>query len=184
MDSRGGRYTVINVTTGIMLCHGYTNPNNAAFNELHSATDLALRATKMTGQAIGRSMASLVVLERHLWLNLTEMKYADKIPFLDSPVFPTGLFGPAVEGFAEHFTAAHKSSQAMQHFLPKHSSSAVTTSRPKMALNQHQAKAKPPVAQPTTKPEPRHTLSARRHPPKRQGPWPKIVLNPTPRASS
>ncbi len=180
MDSRGGRYTVINVTTGIMLCHGNTNPNPAAFNELHSVTDLALRATKMTTQAIGRSMASLVVLERHLWLNLTEMKYADKIPFLDSPVFPTGLFGPAVEGFAERFTAVQK---AMRHFLPKHSSSAVTTSCPKMALTQHPAKAKPPVAQPTTKSEPRHTLSARRHPPKRQGPWPKIVLDPTPRSS-
>ncbi len=48
-----------------------SNPNSSAFNELSSATDLALRATKMTAQAIGRSMASLVVLERHLWLNLT-----------------------------------------------------------------------------------------------------------------
>ncbi len=50
--------------------------------------------TKTTAQAIGRSMASLVVFERHLWLTLTEMKDADKIPFLDSPVSPTGLFGP------------------------------------------------------------------------------------------
>ncbi len=38
------------------------------------ATDLALRATKTTAQAIGGSMASLVVLERHLWLTLTEIK--------------------------------------------------------------------------------------------------------------
>ncbi len=142
MDTRGGRYTVISVTTGIMFCHGYTNPNPAAFSDLHSATDLALRATKMTAQAIGRSMASLVVLERYLWLNLTEMKYADKIPFLDSPVSPTGLFGPAVEGFAERFTAAQK---AMRHFLPKHSSSAATSSRPKMALTQHPAKSQNPA---------------------------------------
>ncbi len=67
----------------------------------------------MTTQAIGRSMASLMVLERHLWLNLMEMKDADKVPFLDSPVSPTSLFGPAVEGFAERFTAEQKSSQAM-----------------------------------------------------------------------
>ncbi|KAL0154447.1 hypothetical protein M9458_048710, partial [Cirrhinus mrigala] len=40
----------------------------ATLKELRSATDLALRATKATAQAIGRSMASLVVLERHLWL--------------------------------------------------------------------------------------------------------------------
>ncbi len=77
-------------------------------------TDLALRATKTMAQAIGRSMASLVVLERHLWLTLTEIKDADKVPFLDAPVSPTGLFGPAVEGFAEHFTEAQKSSQAMR----------------------------------------------------------------------
>ncbi|XP_016313464.1 contactin-3-like [Sinocyclocheilus anshuiensis] len=54
-------------------------------------------------------MASLVVLECHLWLTLTEMKDADKIPFLDAPVSPKGLFGPAVEGFAVRFTEAQKS---------------------------------------------------------------------------
>ncbi len=43
-----------------------SNPNPAAFSELRSATDQALRTTKMTAQAIGRSMPSLVVLERHL----------------------------------------------------------------------------------------------------------------------
>ncbi len=50
---------------------------------------------------------------------LTEIKDADKVPFLDSPVSATGLFGPAVEGYTEHFTVAQKLSQAMQHFLPK-----------------------------------------------------------------
>ncbi|KAL1248869.1 hypothetical protein QQF64_022187 [Cirrhinus molitorella] len=43
-------------------------------------------------------MASFVVFEHHLWLNLIEIKGADKVPFLDSPVSPSGLFGPAVEG--------------------------------------------------------------------------------------
>ncbi len=118
-----------------------SDPNPAAFSELRSATDLALRATKMTDQVIGRSIASLVVLERHLRLNLTEMKDADKISFLDSPVSPTGLFGPAVEGFAERFTAAQKSSQAMWHFLPKRSSSAANSSRPKKAPTQQPPKA-------------------------------------------
>ncbi|KAL1248884.1 hypothetical protein QQF64_022202 [Cirrhinus molitorella] len=64
-------------------------------------------------------MASLVVLERHLWLSLTEIKDADKVPFLDSPVSPTGLFGPAVEGFAERFTAVQKTSHAMVGPAPK-----------------------------------------------------------------
>lgn len=67
-----------------------------------------------TAQAIARAMASLVVLECHLWLNLTEIREAGKAAFLDSPVCTTGLFGPALDGsFAERFTAAQKSSQAM-----------------------------------------------------------------------
>ncbi len=145
-----------------------------------------LQGTKVTAQAIRRSMASLVVLERHLWLNLTEIKEADKASFLDSPVSPTGLFGPAIEGFAEHFTAAQKSSQAMRHFLPKCSSSVNATSRPKPAPTQQPAKPTPSPAQPTQKPEPQQcSRSARCYPfPKRQGPQPKLTLDPAPQVSS
>ncbi|ROI48126.1 hypothetical protein DPX16_0815 [Anabarilius grahami] len=64
-----------------------------AFRDLRSATDLALRATKATAQAIGHSMASLVVLERHLWLNLTEIKDLDKTAFLEAPVSPSRASG-------------------------------------------------------------------------------------------
>lgn len=163
-----------------------SGPDPAAFRELRSATDLALSATKATVQAIGRSTANLVVLEHHLWLNLTEIKEADKVPFLDSPVCPTGLFGPAVEGFAERFTAAQKSSQAMRHFLPKCSSSAASTIRPKPALAQQPAKAAPSPVQLSQKSESRQrSRSARRYPfPKRQGPRPKLTLDPEPPASS
>ncbi|KAI2655719.1 Transposon Ty3-G Gag-Pol polyprotein [Labeo rohita] len=148
----------------------------ATLTELRSATDLALRATKATAQAIGRSMASLVVLERHLWLTLTEIKDADKVPFLDAPISPTGLFGPSVEGFAERFSAAQKSSQAMRHFLPKRSSSTAASGRPKSAPPQQPVKpasttpsAAAAAAQPA-KAEPRlRSRSARRYPfPKRE----------------
>ncbi|ROL52214.1 hypothetical protein DPX16_8618 [Anabarilius grahami] len=64
------------------------------FRELYSATDLALRTTKATAQAIGRSMASQVVLECHLWLNHTEIKEADKVAFLEAPVSPAALDPP------------------------------------------------------------------------------------------
>ncbi|KAL0149545.1 hypothetical protein M9458_055072 [Cirrhinus mrigala] len=101
----------------------------------------------MTAQSIGRSMASLVVPERHFWLTLTEIKDADKVPFLDSPVSPTGLFGPAVEGFAKRFTASQKSSQAIRHFLPKCSSSSADSSRPKPVPTQQPAKPAPSAAQ-------------------------------------
>ncbi len=40
-----------------------------AVKELCRATDLALRATKHTARAVGRSMAGSVAAERHLWLN-------------------------------------------------------------------------------------------------------------------
>ncbi len=32
---------------------------------------------------------------------MTEMKEADKVPFLDAPVSSSSLFGPAAEGFVE-----------------------------------------------------------------------------------
>ncbi|ROJ42279.1 hypothetical protein DPX16_1720 [Anabarilius grahami] len=127
----------------------------SAFRDLRSATDLALRATKAATQAIGRSMASLVVLERHLWLNLTEIKEQDKTAFLDAPVSPSGLFGPAVEGFTERFTAAQKSSQAMRHFLPKRSSSASAPSHPRPAPAQ-QTKPAPSASQAAPPKEHRH----------------------------
>lgn len=103
--------------------------------------------------------------ECHLWLTLTEIEDVDKVPFLDSPVSPTGLFGPAVEGFTECFTAAQKSSQAMRHFLPKRSNSAAASSRPKPAPTQQPANPAPSAAQPAPKPEPRQrSRSARRYP--------------------
>ncbi len=77
----------------------------------------------------------------------------DKVPFLDSLVSPTGLFGPAVEGFTERFTAAQKSSQAMRHFLLKRFSSAAALRRPKMAPTQLPAKAVPPAVQPRCFPD-------------------------------
>ncbi len=47
-----------------------SNLNPAALKKLHSSTVLALRATKMMAQSISRSMANLVVLKHHMWLNI------------------------------------------------------------------------------------------------------------------
>ncbi len=60
--------------------------------ELRTATDLALRATKVTARALGQTMSTLVVQERHLWLTLADMREADKHRFLDSPISQAGLF--------------------------------------------------------------------------------------------
>ncbi len=120
------------------------------------------------------SMSSLIALERLLWLRMTEMKEADKFPFLDVPVSSGNLFGPAVEGFAECFTEAQKSSQVMRHFLPKHTSSSSASSRPRHALTQQTAKSTPNALEPRP-PEGRRyrgcSRSAQRYPfPERQGP--------------
>lgn len=56
------------------------NLNSALMQELHLATDLALRAMNVT--ALGQAMPTLVVQERHLLLNLVEMREAEKVPFL------------------------------------------------------------------------------------------------------
>ncbi len=49
-----------------MLASEEAGLDAASLRDLRSVTDLALRATKTTAQAIGRSMSSLMVLERHL----------------------------------------------------------------------------------------------------------------------
>ncbi|RXN38137.1 guanylate cyclase 2G-like protein [Labeo rohita] len=78
-----------------------SGPDPEVFKELRRATDLALRTTKMTARAIGRSMGNLVVLDRHLWLTLTELEDTENMALLDAPVDPSGLFRVAVETFTE-----------------------------------------------------------------------------------
>ncbi len=72
--------------------------------ELHSATDFALRATKVTARSLGKPMSTMVVQERYLWLNLAEMKDVEKA----CPHLPGGAdrrhrrgLCPAVLGDAE-----------------------------------------------------------------------------------
>ncbi|KAL0147528.1 hypothetical protein M9458_057156, partial [Cirrhinus mrigala] len=79
-------------------------PDPELLHELRSATDYALQATKVTAQALGRAMSTVVVQERHLWLNLAEMRDAEKARFLDAPISQTGLFGETVEEFAQQFS--------------------------------------------------------------------------------
>ncbi len=86
-------------------------------HELRAATDLALRATKVTAQSLGHAMSTLVVQERHLWLCLADMKEQEKVQFLNAPVSQTGLFGDAVESFAQQFSAAQKQTEAIKHIM-------------------------------------------------------------------
>ncbi len=171
---------VLQVFQSKMLANEEAGLDSASLRDLRSVTDLALHATKTTAQAIGHSRSSLIMLERHLWLMMTEMNEADKVPFLHTPVSSGSLFGPAVEGVAERFTEAQKSSQC-RHFLPKRTYSSSASSHPRPAPTQQTAKPLPSSPEPRP-PEGRRdrgrSCSARRYPfPKRQGPRPKIALD-------
>ncbi len=89
----------------------------AVLHELRAATDLVLRATKVT---------ALVVQERHLWLCLADMKEQEKVQFLGAPVSQTGLFGDAVESFAQQFSAAQKQTEAIKHIMCRRKPAAST----------------------------------------------------------
>ncbi len=91
--------------------------------ELCRTTDLALRATKQAATAMGRSMAAMVVTERHLWMNLADIGKKEKGFLLDAPVSPSELFGTSVETVVEKFREAKAHSAAFKTFIPRRSRS-------------------------------------------------------------
>ncbi|KAL0163506.1 hypothetical protein M9458_039259, partial [Cirrhinus mrigala] len=99
-------------------------PDPELLHELRSATDYALRATKVMAQALGRAMSTMVVQERHLWLNLAEMRDAEKARFLDAPISQSGLFGETVEEFAQQFSTVKQQTEAIKHILPRRAANA------------------------------------------------------------
>ncbi len=132
----------------------------AGLQELRTATDLALRATKVTARALGQTMSTLVVQERHLWLTLADMRESDKHRFLDAPISQAGLFGEAVEGFAQQFSAAQQQTEAFRHILPRRSA-AVSTSPPAAAPPSARRRTRPPAASTSAPARPQQQPSQR-----------------------
>ncbi len=153
---------------------GSTDPG--LMQELCTATDFALRATKVTARSLGKAMSTMVVQERHLWLNLAEMKDADKARFLDAPISQAGLFGDTVEGFAQQFSAVQLQTEAMRG-LPRRDapSTAAPGARPQSAHRRGRppasSRAAPPQAESTHRPARR--ASRRRAAPPASQPGPK-----------
>lgn len=100
-----------------------------AIKKLRRATDLSLRATKETAHAIGPSMAALVATERHLWLNLSDIKEKDKAFLLVALLPPSGLFGNAVSLVVKRFQEAKRQSAEFKKFIPRRSWSWGATAR-------------------------------------------------------
>lgn len=64
-------------------------------------------------------MSALLIQEHHLWLNMAEMKEAEKVTFLNAPISQAGLFGDTVEDFSQHFLVVRKQIEAIKHILPQ-----------------------------------------------------------------
>ncbi len=148
-------------------------------HELRAATDLALRATKVTARAVGRAMSTLVVQERHLWLCLADMRDTDKVRFLNSPASQTGLFGDAVENFTQQFSAVQKQSEAISHILPRRS--AVASTLPPAAPQPARRRGRPPATGPAPASQQQPPPKRRRGASRKQGPQP--VQAPAKRAA-
>ncbi len=134
---------------------------------------------------LGKAMSTMVVQERHLWLNLAEMKDVDKARFLDAPISQGGLFGDTVEGFAQQFSAVQQQTEAIQHILPRRDapSTAAPGARPRSARRRGRppasSRAAPPQAESTHRPVRR--ASRRRAAPPASQPGPKSSRKSTKR---
>ncbi|KAI2653661.1 Gag-Pol polyprotein [Labeo rohita] len=143
--------------------------------ELRTATDFALRATKVMARSLGQVMSTMVVQECHLWLNLSQMSDADKVRFLDAPISQAGLFYDTVEDFAQQFSPVQKQIEAIKHILPRRESTKPLGARPPSPCR----RGRPPTAAKTPAPPPvttsteetpllRHQAGCKEHPQARE----------------
>ncbi len=88
-----------------------------AVKDLRAAMDFVLMAMMRAAQAVGKAMGFMIVLQRHLWLNLADLKDADSKVLLNAPVTPSGLFGDAVESIIERFAETQYCTKAMSHVM-------------------------------------------------------------------
>ncbi|KAI2654004.1 E3 ubiquitin-protein ligase hel2 [Labeo rohita] len=87
--------------------------------ELRRTMDLALQATKQAATAMGKSMAAMVVTERHLWVNVADLGRKEKGFLLNALVSPSELFGTSVKVVIEKFREANARSAAFKTFIPR-----------------------------------------------------------------
>nr|XP_055053865.1 protein NLRC3-like [Misgurnus anguillicaudatus] len=84
----------------------------------HSSA-LTESAYQACGEAASAIHAMALLQERHLWLCLADMRDADKTRLLNAPVSQAGLFGEAVEDFAQQVSATQKQTEALANIMPR-----------------------------------------------------------------
>ncbi len=106
--------------------------------------------------------------ERHLWLNLTEIREKEKVFLMDAPISQSGLFGEAVSAVVDKFRSAKTQSAALKQFMPRR---ARDYSTPSSSVSREQSlpRKEPPSGghSPTTVWGARGRSSSRQQPPKR-----------------
>ncbi|MGH0115425.1 UNVERIFIED_CONTAM: hypothetical protein FKN15_000060 [Acipenser sinensis] len=73
------------------------HPSASLRAELALVAQFLVKIAQLNARAQGRSIASLVVARRQLWLSQARVQEPDKVPLLDAPVTPGHTFGPEVE---------------------------------------------------------------------------------------
>ncbi len=153
-----------------------TGLNPEAVKELRRATDLALRATKHTARAVGRSMVASVAAERHLWLNLTEIREKEKVFLMDAPISQSGLFGEAVSAVVDKFRSAKTQSAALKQFMPRRARDYSTPSSSVPTEQSLPRKEPPSSGAQATRPSPTTVWGARGRSSSRQQPRKRVNL--------
>ncbi|MGH0176357.1 UNVERIFIED_CONTAM: hypothetical protein FKN15_072844 [Acipenser sinensis] len=93
-------------------------PSAALRTELGTIAQLLVKLAQLNARAQGRSIASLVVARRQLWLSQARVQEPDKVPLLDAPISPGHTFGPAVEEMLQRSVKAHEASQQLAKMWP------------------------------------------------------------------
>ncbi|MGH0132192.1 UNVERIFIED_CONTAM: hypothetical protein FKN15_066431 [Acipenser sinensis] len=93
-------------------------PSVALRTELGAIAQLLVKLAQLNARAQGRSIASLVVARRQLWLSQARVQEPDKAPLLDAPISLGHTFGPAVEEMLQRSVKAREVSQQLAKLWP------------------------------------------------------------------
>ncbi|MGH0131989.1 UNVERIFIED_CONTAM: hypothetical protein FKN15_078291 [Acipenser sinensis] len=93
-------------------------PSVALRTELGTIAQLLVKLAQLNARAQGRSIVSLVVARRQLWLSQARVQEPDKAQLLDAPISPGHTFGPAVEEMLQRSVKAREASQQLAKMWP------------------------------------------------------------------
>ncbi|MGH0134877.1 UNVERIFIED_CONTAM: hypothetical protein FKN15_067575 [Acipenser sinensis] len=110
--------SLLTVYQAALLCDLPECPSAALRTELGTIAQLLVKLAQLNARAQGRSIASLVVARRQLWLSQARVQEPDKVPLLDAPISPGHTFGPAVEEMLQRSVKAREASQQLAKMWP------------------------------------------------------------------